>query len=101
MTITRLDRLIAFAERYPASLSALSAWRQTVEAADWKSPVHVRGTYGTADVAVPVAGGRRVAVFNIGGNKFRLIASINYAVGVVNVLHVLTHKEYDKNRWKE
>jgi len=101
MIITRLDRLVAFGEKYPPSASALNSWRHTVEAAVWKNPIHVRETYGTTDVAVPISGGRRVAVFNIGGNKYRLIASVNYALGVVNVLHVLTHKEYDKNRWKE
>jgi mRNA interferase HigB len=101
MIVTRLDRLIAFSAEHPPSVSALNSWRQTVEAADWKSPVQVRETYRTADVAVPISGGRKVAVFNIGGNKYRLIALIDYALGLVNVLHVLTHKEYDKNRWKE
>ncbi len=101
MIITRLDRLIAFSEKHPPSVSALNSWRHAVEAADWKNPVQVRETYRTVDVAVPISGSRRVAVFNIGGNKYRLIASIDYTLGLVNVLHVLTHKEYDNNRWKE
>jgi len=101
MNITRFDRLLAFAEKHADSASALTAWQLTVEAAEWKTPAQVRETYGSADPNVPISGKRRVAVFNIGGNKYRLVASINYAVGVVNVLHVLTHKEYDKNRWKE
>jgi len=41
-----------------------------------------------------------LAVFNIGGNKYRLIASIHFNRGKVYVRHVLTHQEYDKGGWK-
>jgi mRNA interferase HigB len=44
--------------------------------------------------------GKAVA-FNIGGNKARLVANIRYDTGIVYVLYVLTHKEYDKGKWKE
>jgi mRNA interferase HigB len=39
-------------------------------------------------------------VFNIGGNKYRLISQINYELKTVLVTHVLAHKEYDKDKWK-
>lgn len=39
-------------------------------------------------------------VFNIGGNKWRLIATIAYSLQIVWVKHVLTHTEYDKGAWK-
>lgn len=42
-----------------------------------------------------------MAIFDIGGNKFRLIAAIHYNTGKVFVLRVLTHKEYDAERWKD
>jgi mRNA interferase HigB len=42
-----------------------------------------------------------VAVFNIHGNKYRLIAAIHYDYPRVFVLRVLTHREYDTNRWKK
>ena len=41
------------------------------------------------------------AVFNIGGNKFRLIASVDYRRQIVYVKHVLTHKTYDEGNWKK
>jgi mRNA interferase HigB len=41
-----------------------------------------------------------VAVFDIGGNKFRLIAAIHYNKQIVYVLRILTHREYDDQKWK-
>ena len=43
----------------------------------------------------------RLTVFDIGGNKFRLIAAIHYNRNKVYIRAVLTHKEYDKGNWKE
>jgi mRNA interferase HigB len=43
----------------------------------------------------------KFTVFNIGGNKVRLIAAIHYNCQRVYIRHVLTHSEYDKNKWKE
>jgi mRNA interferase HigB len=43
----------------------------------------------------------RFTVFNIGGNKYRLIAAIHYNRGKVYVRHILTHEEYDCDEWKE
>jgi mRNA interferase HigB len=60
----------------------------------------VRRVFPTAD-AVKVKSGRTATVFNIGGNKYRLIASIHYNRGKVFILHILTHAEYTKDTWKE
>jgi mRNA interferase HigB len=100
MFVTRADRLQAFWEKHADAEAALTAWLQIVEAATWRTAVDLRATYGRADPAVPVASGQRVAVFNIKGNKYRLIAAVDYALGAVNVLRVLTHAEYSKEKWK-
>lgn len=42
-----------------------------------------------------------LVVFNIGGNKYRLIASIHFNHGKVYVWHILTHREYDEGAWKK
>ncbi len=49
-----------------------------------------------------VASGRTVVVFNIGGNKYRLIVDVLYEVQVAYVCKVMTHAEYDydRDRWK-
>jgi mRNA interferase HigB len=52
-------------------------------------------TFRTADVV------GSQTIFNIGGNKYRLIALVNYRLGIVLVQHVLTHAEYDREDWKQ
>src|SRR5688572_15222882 len=101
MTVTRIDRLEEFGRQHRDAAAPLAAWLQVVTAATWRNAAEARETYGSLDPAVPVPGERKVAVFNIKGNKYRLVAGINYSVGVVNVLRVMTHKEYTRGKWKE
>jgi mRNA interferase HigB len=73
----------------------LRRWFKTVAAAEWQSFADLRMTYANADQV------DRFTVFNIGGNKYRLISVIHYDRGKVFVRHVLTHKEYDLGKWKD
>lgn len=68
----------------------LQVWHSTVEGADWATPTDVKATYGDASILK----NNRV-VFNIAGNKFRLVVRINYPFRIVYVRFVGTHKEYD------
>lgn len=78
----------------------LRLWYKTAENASWSNLQDVRRTYSHAD-AVETRRGETLTVFNIGGNKFRLIVRINYDYALINVRAVLTHREYDKGKWKE
>jgi mRNA interferase HigB len=70
----------------------LRAWFQEVEGASWKGPVEVRARYGTADF---VAGNR--VIFDIRGNKYRLVAQVKYGpLFLVYIRFLGTHAEYDK-----
>ena len=60
----------------------------------------VRIAFPHADV-VEVASGKPVTVFNVAGNKYRLVTAIHYNRQVVYTLRVLTHAEYSKGKWKE
>jgi len=73
--------------------NALAAWVKVAEEARWQHFPDVRQTWPSADY---VAG---CVVFNVKGGHFRLTAKINYRLGVVRVLEVMTHAEYD--RWSE
>ena len=75
------------------------AWLKVARDADWKNLHQVRQAYRSAD-GVTVGSGHVVTVFNIGGNKYRLIVAINYRWAMVYVLRFLTHAEYNKDKWK-
>ena len=70
-----------------------------MEKADWDSIQAVRRTFPHAD-AVPLACGFSITVFNIGGNKYRLLTRIYYEHRRVIIKMILTHRDYDTNRWK-
>ena len=69
----------------------LRTWVKVVKAAQWTDPPAVKRVFGSADI---LRDGR--VVFDIGGNKYRLVAWMNYQYGVVYVRFIGTHREYDK-----
>lgn len=66
------------------------AWYRQVKQADWGSPADVKRDVGSASI---LKDGR--VVFNIGGNKYRMVVWINYPYRVVYVCFVGTQREYD------
>ncbi len=65
-------------------------WHAIVSKASWANFAELKATFGTADMI----GDSRV-IFNIGGNKYRLVARISFAYGRVMVKFIGTHKDYD------
>lgn len=92
--ITR-RRLNEFAQEHPECESSLAAWYRVVSHADFASFADVRKVFPGADQV------GRFTVFNIGGNKARLIAAIHYNRKKVYIRHVLTHAQYDRGTWRE
>jgi len=77
--------------KVPATEQGLKAWFAETEDADWSTPADVKAQYGNASI---LKDGR--VVFNICGNKFRLVVRINYPFRIVYVRFVGTHAEYDE-----
>jgi mRNA interferase HigB len=98
--VISLRPLREFWERYPGAEQPLRQWYKTAVCADWTSLQDVRRDYPHAD-GVKTSVGDVLTVFNIGGNKYRLIARIRYDYQLVNVRAVLTHREYEQGDWKE
>lgn len=93
MHVISRKKLIAFYEQ-PGQGDAkgpLEAWYYEARNAQWGSPADIKERYRSASII----GDNRV-VFNIAGNKYRLIVRINYASKTVFVRFIGTHKEYDK-----
>lgn len=92
MQIIARRTLRQFWDRHPPSEGPLKAWFAAVSHADWRSPSDVKGQFGTT---VDFVGDNRV-IFDIGGNKFRLIVHVSYAFNRVLVKFIGTHAEYDR-----
>jgi mRNA interferase HigB len=84
-----------FWEVHPDTAEPLRTWYKAAEKAEWTSIVDVRQTYPHADFVGP-----HHTVFNVGGNKCRLVVKIEYAFKLIFVENVLTHEEYDEGKWK-
>jgi mRNA interferase HigB len=84
--------LAAFAQKHPASRKPLQRFVTIARAADWPHFPAVKETFPAADYA-PATG---TVIFNIGGNKYRLIARVDFEEGLLVVQTVLTHPEYDR-----
>ncbi|HTU09409.1 MAG TPA: type II toxin-antitoxin system HigB family toxin [Allosphingosinicella sp.] len=72
------------------SKEPLQAWYAEAKAATWKAPADIKARYRSASF---VADNR--VIFNIGGNKHRLVVHVNYALGIVLIKFVGSHEEYD------
>ena len=94
MHIISRKALRLFWEKHPGSKGSLSRWFKIVDRSTFDSFEALRATFPSAD---QVEG---LVVFNIGGNKYRLVASIHFNRGKVYVRKVLTHEEYDRGAWK-
>lgn len=95
MHVLSRKMLRQFWELHPDAESPLQAWHKTARTAEWQTFADVRAMFPHADQV------DRFTVFNIGGNKSRLITVIHFNRGKVYVRHVLTHKEYDRGHWKD
>ena len=94
MDVIGYTKLQDFGTRHPPARSPLQQWYQAVQSVAWGQFADVRKTYPSADRV----GG--CYVFNLGGNKYRLIASIDFPGDRIYVREVLTHAEYDKHQWR-
>jgi mRNA interferase HigB len=95
-------RLADFWAKHPDAETTLRRWYSLAKNSDWKSPADVVQTFGPKAVdRVKVRSGSSVTVFDVGGNKYRLVAAIHFDAGRVFVLRVLTHRGYDQEAWKD
>ncbi len=91
MRIISRRTLRQFWERHPDSEQPLRAWYTDAKHASWKTPSDVKHIYRNASI---LANNR--IVFNIKGNKYRLIVSVHYKSGIVYIRFIGTHAEYDR-----
>ena len=94
MHVISRKALRLFWEQHPESRTALARWFKVMAITEFQNFAELRAAFPSADKV------DQWTVFNIGGNKYRLITSIHFNRGKVYIRHVLTHLEYDKGAWK-
>jgi len=91
MRVIAKGPLRKFWKIHPDAEGPLKAWHAEAEEVNWRTPADVKAYYRSASI---LPGGR--VVFNIGGNKYRLVGKINYAYQIVYVRFIGTHNDYDQ-----
>jgi mRNA interferase HigB len=95
MHVISRKSLQLFMRAHPDSRTALDAWFRIMKKHGFVSFNALRQVFPSADMV------GTLVVFNIGGNKYRLIAAIHFNRQKAYIRNVLTHAEYDKERWKK
>lgn len=94
MHVISRKRLRDYCQSHADSCEALDDWYKIASKAAWTNLVEVQAVYLQAEAV------GNFTFFNIKGNKYRLIASINYEKQIIYIKYVFTHAEYDKETWK-
>jgi mRNA interferase HigB len=94
LTVIGIARLHDFGKTHPELRSSLERWLTITRHAEWMNPVQTKETFASASFV------NGKLIFNIGGNKCRLVSNVNYQIGLVQIEWVLTHSEYDAEKWK-
>jgi mRNA interferase HigB len=88
-------RLVTAGKRYPDAVPSLVRWYRLVKKARWNNIYETKSDFRHAD---PVD---KFTVFNIKKNEYRLITVIHYNRFKVYIRRVLTHNDYDQDKWKD
>lgn len=94
MHVISRKKLRQFCQVHGDCCEALDDWYRIASQTNWGNLLEVQTIYPQAEAV------GNFTFFNIKGNKYRLIASINYEKQVIYIKYVLTHAEYDKDNWK-
>jgi len=95
MRVITNRRLLEFSAIHHDASGSLQAWRKTMEAANFSSFAELREVFGSVDKV------GALHVFNIAGNKYRLITFLHFDRQLCYIKQILTHTEYDKGAWKK
>ncbi len=94
MHIITKKRIIEAKQKYPHCASALDGWFKVAENNTFASFTDLKKTFSSVDKV------KSLFVFDVGGNKLRLITSIHFNRKKIYIRHILTHKEYDEGKWR-
>jgi mRNA interferase HigB len=80
---------------------AFEDWYKLSRKARWQNFQDAKSMFGQTDTASDTKSKKTATIFDVGGNKYRILTLIDYTRQTMLITHVLTHKEYDKENWKQ
>jgi len=92
MNVIAPRTLRTFWERHPQAETSLKSWQKLMQSKSYRNWSELKLDWPSADYIWD----RKLTVFNIGGNRYRLVAFIRFQSQTVFIKHVFTHAEYDK-----
>ncbi len=95
MHVITQARLRSFWENHPDAKNSLAAWYKIATSAKWQNFAELKRVFPSADQV------KNLTVFNIRGNQYRLIVFVDYRHQKIFIRHVLTHQDYNRDKWKE
>ena len=95
MRLSGREHIAPFHARHKDARAPLAAWERAITSRNFRHFPDLKGTFGSADYVKPHT------VFDIAGNKYRLISLIAYAAQLVRIEVILTHAQYDKGAWRK
>src|SRR6185369_11670245 len=95
MHIITHERIVDAQQRLPECSRALDFWYRLMKRGTYRNFAELKSAFGSVDKV------GNAFVFNVGGNKLRIVAAVHLNRTKVFVRHVLTHAEYDREEWKE
>ena len=99
MRIIAKARLKEFWAKHNRAKTSMTDWYTTVKAAKWQNFADIRSTFNSVDQFSK--NNRQYYIFNVGDNRYRIIAAIHFNTQKLYIRAVLTHKDYSKGNWKE
>lgn len=94
MHIITHARIVEAQARFPDCATALDFWYRAMKHGRFETFADLKAAFGSVDKVGPLY------VFDVGGNKLRLVAALHFNTGKVFIRHVLSHAEYDREQWK-
>jgi len=94
MHVISYRRLREYSRNHNDCNNPLDNWYKVASKASWLNLIEVQSVFPTAEAV------GNFTVFNIKGNQYRLIVSIDYQRQLIYIKYVLTHAEYDREAWK-
>lgn len=99
MNVIKRKTLVAFWTDWPAAKSSLDRWYKISRKARWRNFEEAKASFPAIDV-YRAKRGKTAIIFDVGGNRYRVIALVDYVRQTMLVTHVLTHAEYDRDDLK-